>query len=77
MLVARGILVKVNSVMIPGVNDEHLKEVSRVVKSKGAFLHNVMPLISELSTAPSLASWGSVVQSLKSCRIYRIHVPAT
>ena len=47
MLVARGILVKVNSVMIPGVNDEHLKEVSRVVKSKGAFLHNVMPLISE------------------------------
>lgn len=47
MLVARGILVKVNSVMIPGVNDEHLKEVSRIVKSKGAFLHNVMPLISE------------------------------
>jgi len=47
MLVARGILVKVNSVLIPGVNDEHLKEVSRVVKSKGAFLHNVMPLIAE------------------------------
>ena len=47
MLIAKGILVKVNSVMIPGVNDEHLKEVSRVVKSKGAFLHNVMPLISE------------------------------
>ena len=47
MLVARGILVKVNSVMIPGVNDEHLKEVSRIVKAKGAFLHNVMPLISE------------------------------
>lgn len=47
MLVARGILVKVNSVMIPGVNDEHLKEVSRVVRAKGAFLHNVMPLISD------------------------------
>lgn len=47
MLVAKGILVKVNSVMIPGVNDEHLKEVSRVVKAKGAFLHNVMPLIAE------------------------------
>ncbi|MDP1611314.1 MAG: nitrogenase cofactor biosynthesis protein NifB [Sulfuritalea sp.] len=45
MLVAKGILVKVNSVMIPGVNDEHLKEVSRIVKAKGAFLHNVMPLI--------------------------------
>ncbi|WP_276784410.1 nitrogenase cofactor biosynthesis protein NifB [Thalassolituus oleivorans] len=47
MLIERGILVKVNSVMIPGVNDEHLKEVSRIVKEKGAFLHNVMPLISE------------------------------
>ena len=47
MLVARGVLVKVNSVMIPGVNDKHLKEVSRIVKAKGAFLHNVMPLIAE------------------------------
>lgn len=47
MLVARGILVKVNSVLIPGINDEHLKEVSRVVRAKGAFLHNVMPLISD------------------------------
>ncbi len=46
-LVARGVLVKVNSVLIPGVNDEHLKEVSRLVKAKGAFLHNVMPLIAE------------------------------
>ena len=47
MLVERGVLVKVNSVMIPGVNDEHLQEVSRIVKAKGAFLHNVMPLIAE------------------------------
>jgi nitrogen fixation protein NifB len=45
MLSARGILVKVNSVLIPGVNDAHLPEVSRMVKAKGAFLHNVMPLI--------------------------------
>jgi nitrogen fixation protein NifB len=47
MLIAKGILVKVNSVMIPGINDKHLAEVSKVVKSKGAFLHNVMPLIAE------------------------------
>nr|WP_321525981.1 nitrogenase cofactor biosynthesis protein NifB [uncultured Cohaesibacter sp.] len=47
MLIERGVLVKVNSVLIPGVNDEHLKEVSRVIKAKGAFLHNVMPLITE------------------------------
>lgn len=40
-----GILVKVNSVMIPGINDKHLEEVSKVIKEKGAFVHNIMPLI--------------------------------
>ena len=49
MLTARGILVKVNSVLIPGVNDRHLKKVSRV-ESQGAFMHNVMPLIAEAGT---------------------------
>jgi nitrogen fixation protein NifB len=46
MLTARGILCKVNSVMIPGINDRHLVEVNRAVKQRGAFLHNIMPLIS-------------------------------
>ena len=46
MLAERGILCKVNSVMIPGINDEHLVEVNKVVKAKGAFIHNIMPLIS-------------------------------
>jgi len=40
------ILCKVNSVMIPGINDHHLPEVNRVIREKGAFLHNIMPLIS-------------------------------
>ncbi|AMX98858.1 nitrogenase cofactor biosynthesis protein NifB [Mesorhizobium ciceri] len=47
MLSARGILTKINSVMIPGVNDQHLIEVNKWVKQRGAFLHNVMPLISD------------------------------
>ncbi|WP_371824439.1 nitrogenase cofactor biosynthesis protein NifB [Methylocystis sp. MJC1] len=46
MLTANGILCKVNSVMIPGINDDHLVTVNREVKSRGAFLHNIMPLIS-------------------------------
>ena len=46
MLTARGILTKINSVMIPGINDQHLVEVNKAVKSRGAFLHNIMPLIS-------------------------------
>ncbi|BAZ06530.1 nitrogenase cofactor biosynthesis protein NifB [Calothrix sp. NIES-3974] len=40
------ILCKVNSVMIPGINDQHLVEVNRVIRENGAFLHNIMPLIS-------------------------------
>ncbi|MGE0071646.1 MAG: nitrogenase cofactor biosynthesis protein NifB [Thiomonas sp.] len=46
MLTARGVLTKINSVLIPGINDEHLIEVNREVKKRGAFLHNIMPLIS-------------------------------
>ena len=46
MLTERGILCKVNSVMIPGINDEHLIEVNKAVQERGAFLHNIMPLIS-------------------------------
>ncbi|MDJ0697268.1 nitrogenase cofactor biosynthesis protein NifB [Mastigocoleus sp. MO_188.B34] len=40
------ILCKVNSVMIPGINDKHLPEVNQVIREHGAFLHNIMPLIS-------------------------------
>jgi nitrogen fixation protein NifB len=47
MLTSAGILVKVNSVMIPGVNDAHLVEVNAAVRARGAFLHNIMPLISD------------------------------
>ncbi len=45
-LTARGVLVKVNSVVIPGVNDLHLAEVGRRLRGLGVFLHNLMPLIS-------------------------------
>ncbi|MBF1999404.1 MAG: nitrogenase cofactor biosynthesis protein NifB [Synechococcales cyanobacterium C42_A2020_086] len=40
------ILCKVNSVMIPGINDDHLVEVNKAIRARGAFLHNIMPLIS-------------------------------
>jgi nitrogen fixation protein NifB len=47
MLTACKILVKVNSVLIPGINDTHLSTVNAEVKKRGAFLHNIMPLISD------------------------------
>jgi nitrogen fixation protein NifB len=45
-LAGRGVLCKVNSVLIPGVNDGHLPAVSQKVRALGAFVHNVVPLIS-------------------------------
>lgn len=47
MLSDAGVLVKVNSVLIPGINDHHLEAVNAEVRARGAFLHNVMPLISD------------------------------
>ena len=44
-LVAGGALVKVNIVMIPGLNDRHIPEVVARMKSLGAFMTNIMPLI--------------------------------
>ncbi|NPV91834.1 MAG: nitrogenase cofactor biosynthesis protein NifB [Firmicutes bacterium] len=44
-LARRGVLVKVNTVMIEGINDCHLPEVVKRVKEMGAFISNIMPLI--------------------------------
>ncbi|WJY15558.1 nitrogenase cofactor biosynthesis protein NifB [Pectobacteriaceae bacterium CE90] len=46
-LTEKGVLVKVNSVLIPGINDVHMFEVSQQVRAWGAFLHNIMPLIAK------------------------------
>ncbi|HHD74599.1 MAG TPA: nitrogenase cofactor biosynthesis protein NifB, partial [Nitratifractor sp.] len=42
----RGILVKANSVLIPGVNDKELPNVAKKLKEMNVFLHNIMPLLS-------------------------------
>ena len=40
-----GVVVKVNTVLIPGVNDQHIEEIAQTVKDCGASLMNVLPLI--------------------------------
>lgn len=40
-----GIIVKVNSVLIPGVNENHFQEIAKMVKKAGAGLFNIIPLI--------------------------------
>lgn len=41
-----GFTVKVNTVLIPGINDFHIKELSEYIKKAGVFLFNIMPMIS-------------------------------
>ena len=40
-----GILLKVNSIIIPGVNDAHIPEIAKQVKALGATIMNCIPLI--------------------------------
>jgi nitrogen fixation protein NifB len=47
MLTDRGVLVKANSVVIPGINDKDLPNVAKKLKSLNVFLHNLMPLLSK------------------------------
>jgi len=52
---ARGIVIKVNTVLVPGVNDQHIGEIARRVSALGANRYNVMPLIpnGELAGVPA------------------------
>ena len=50
-----GITVKVNTVLVPGVNDHHIGEIARAVSLRGASIHNIIPLIpnAELKNYPA------------------------
>jgi nitrogen fixation protein NifB len=40
----RGITVKVNTIILPGINDHHIEEVARTVAADGAAVMNCIPL---------------------------------
>ena len=41
----KGIVVKINSVLVPGVNDKHIPKVAKVTSELGASILNIIPLI--------------------------------
>ena len=45
-----GVTVKINCIVIPGVNDHHIEEVARTVKELGADLFNCMALFPNVNT---------------------------
>ncbi|HEX3078361.1 MAG TPA: hypothetical protein VHQ24_16005, partial [Lachnospiraceae bacterium] len=50
-----GITVKVNSVLVPGINEDHIEEIAKTVSEAGASIYNIIPLIPqhELADAPA------------------------
>jgi nitrogen fixation protein NifB len=48
---ALGALVKINMVLVPGVNNDHVEEVARTVKELGAHFINIIPLIPQYKLA--------------------------
>jgi len=40
-----GFLIKVNTVLIPGINVNHVKDIAYEVERRGAYILNIMPLI--------------------------------
>ncbi|MDR0703771.1 MAG: radical SAM protein [Planctomycetaceae bacterium] len=40
-----GLTIKVNTVLIPGINDGHIEEIAQTVSEVGASLYNIIPLI--------------------------------
>jgi nitrogen fixation protein NifB len=45
LAVQAGMLVKINTVMVPGVNADHIPEVAKRAKELGAYIVNIIPLI--------------------------------
>lgn len=51
MAVERKMLIKVNTVYIPGINDRHIPEIAKKISEMGVFIHNIIPLISQAKFA--------------------------
>lgn len=47
----RKILVKVNTVLIPTVNDKHIVEIAEKIGEMGVYMHNIIPLIPQYKFA--------------------------
>lgn len=40
-----GVTIKINTVLVPGINDLHIETIAKTVKEAGALLYNIIPLI--------------------------------
>ncbi|MDR0875976.1 MAG: radical SAM protein [Clostridiales Family XIII bacterium] len=88
-MAAAGTTIKVNTVLIPGLNDLHIPEIARRVSEAGAAIYNIIPLIpqhrlshyaeptcEEIETARQKASvYIDVFRHCQRCRADAIGIP--
>jgi nitrogenase molybdenum-iron protein alpha/beta subunit/molybdenum cofactor biosynthesis enzyme MoaA len=90
LLTSKGVVCKVNTVMIEGVNDKHIPEVIKKVQEYGVQLSNIMPLIpaagSMFENIPATdtnelnemrKSCGSILKQMYHCRQCRADAAGT
>lgn len=51
LAVEAGLVLKINTVLVPGINDKHIVEVAKKINELGVFIMNVMPLICQAKFA--------------------------
>lgn len=69
--VEAGLVLKINTVLIPTINDDHIIDIAKKMKEMGVYIMNVMPLISQAEFAhitPPTAQERAAVQ--KECEPY-------
>jgi nitrogen fixation protein NifB len=49
-LAERGVIVKINTIYTPGINDAHIEQVAKTVSGLGATILNIMPLLPTANT---------------------------
>lgn len=50
-LTSRGIVCKINSVVLKGINDKHIEDITKKSKELGAYISNIMPHIPVIGSA--------------------------
>ncbi|MEI7812679.1 MAG: nitrogenase cofactor biosynthesis protein NifB [Ignavibacteria bacterium] len=69
-LIEHGIITKINSIIIPGINDEHIKEISEYVAGLGVDVQNCIPLL------PVAGTPFETLEQLKPAEIHKIRQDA-
>lgn len=50
-IAAAGVTIKVNTVLVPEINDDHIETIARTVSALGAVMYNIIPIIPQAKLA--------------------------